>query len=367
VNSPPQPSSLNLQYQTITFTEDVVSKVPILLNASDVDPGDFPTYTQYEVVSFNSSAFSFADTTTSKSIVIGIAATQYVPYDATTTHAYPISITYSTPVLNYNTPVNGPFTWCWELGCFNKSLSPTCAIRGQATYRNGFLTCYNMNISAVNDAPTINCDSTPGCVNYPAYNNTILDLYDIDINDVDCPSGFTGCGNYSFSLTLVSGPGKIWLPSISGLYGFTNTSTSIYFNAPLPVLRATFTAGFFYYAAVSSATMAYLNVTVNDNGNYGSGGPLVASKLLTITVSIGQPPTNYSYAAPVSGALLGGTGIFSSGVYMLYRAMKKRKMLPEDANPWEADEGFDNTLDNPLYTGTPTTSSATRVTLVTRD
>jgi len=110
-------------------------------------------------------------------------------------------------------------------------------------------------------------------------------------------------------------------------------------------------------------------ISVNDGSNFpGNTGPaLSTSQTLTVTFSSGSPPANYPYAAPATGAMLGGTGIISTGVYILYRAMKKRKMLPEDANPWEADEGFDNTLDNPLYTGTPTTSSATRVTLVTRD
>jgi len=97
--------------------------------------------------------------------------------------------------------------------------------------------------------------------------------------------------------------------------------------------------------------------TVQDHGFFGQEVPLVP-KSTTYQVHIFINRTQGVGRSIASGALIGVTTAMSAAVYGAYKAMKKRKLIPEDADPWANDELFDASMDNPIYSGHPTTSTA---------
>jgi len=50
--------------------------------------------------------------------------------------------------------------------------------------------------------------------------------------------------------------------------------------------------------------------------------------------------------------LVGLTSAFSAVVFGIYGTLKKKRIIPEEIDPWENDEIFDVTSDNPLYNTT---------------
>jgi len=102
-----------------------------------------------------------------------------------------------------------------------------------------------------------------------------------------------------------------------------------------------------------------LTFTVNDNGNFGAGSPLASSFTLfvSITDEPQQPPQGAEQAA-VGAAMVGVTTLVSLSLFGAYKIMKRRKLIPEEADPWENDELFDATLENPIYSGATITMNA---------
>ena len=219
-----------------------------------------------------------------------------------------------------------------------------------------------ITITPVNDAPVITMTST----SYTVPSGQFINIGGINVSDVDAGTSLLTV-NITADTLICS---KIYMRSITNLVNYTNTTNQILFSGTLSSINAAL-AQYVVYFAATNGSGGYLTVSVNDNGNTGSGGALKATMTINI---IGTPPqgTKPSNAAnlngpSITGAVVGGTAALSSGLYGVYAYMKKRKLLPEDTDPWEADADFDKTLENPLYSGTPSTTSAASVTLVTSD
>ncbi len=94
-------------------------------------------------------------------------------------------------------------------------------------------------------------------------------------------------------------------------------------------------------------------VTIDITDNLGA-----ASVKQQITIVISAPGGAGVASAGVTAALVGVTTVLSMAVFGTYKVMKNKKLLPEEADPWENDELFDATLDNPLYAGAPVSFSS---------
>jgi len=341
VNSPPQPSPANPTVST--FTEDIKGNLVIILNATDVDVGDYPSKVTYTLTTLPNNTQL---TTLNNGRLVTTQSNNIILQNATA-HGYMITFNNTQLPANYNTDdIHPPFIYCWTLG----------GRSGNPAYHNGFPTCYTLRVAAVNDPATITCNVTANCSYAAVGTSSVTTIKDVFINDVDCPSGFTGCGAYTIILTLTGG-GSFSLASTSGLTILFSTGTSMAFNATLPVVQATFAQGIVFTAPSSVAT-AILNVTVLDNGNFGLPASFATpTKLLTLPVQApgSIPPSSNKaiVATTVAISIVGGTGLASGGIYVIFVFMKRKtKLLPEkEEDPWENDAGFDSTLDNPLYTG----------------
>jgi len=198
------------------------------------------------------------------------------------------------------------------------------------------------------------------------------------LNDVDARPADILSGSFICNQTNASFVGLIYFADPSGLTYFNNaTLGQMYFNGTLQAIQTALTSGLMYVPYKNSTSQTnvfnsivdFCTLTVNDNGNFGgANNPLSGSCTLTVRYTKG-PSKNVSDApsGAVAGAVAGSATLVSAGIYGVYKLLKKKKILPEDADPWETDEYFDQTTDNPLYSGTPTTSSAANVTLVTND
>jgi len=91
---------------------------------------------------------------------------------------------------------------------------------------------------------------------------------------------------------------------------------------------------------------------INDNGNTGTGGDLNATRIFGVieeeTSSI-HPPG----AGPAIVGMVGITSLVSLGLFGAYKLMKKKNLIPEEADPWENDSLWDATVDNPLFSAEP--------------
>jgi len=115
--------------------------------------------------------------------------------------------------------------------------------------------------------------------------------------------------------------------------------------------NSAFQAGFTIFASTTAnCTLAFL---VNDNGYYGSGGALTATKTIFVILEKQPAGGGSGSGASAGGAFVGVTTLLSGTVFGIYGALKKKKIIPEEIDPSENDEIFDVTLDNPIYSGNP--------------
>jgi len=129
------------------------------------------------------------------------------------------------------------------------------------------------------------------------------------------------------------------------LQNFTTSQNLIRFVATVGAYNAAIGVGLEFQPA-SGTTTGTIVIFVNDNGNVGIGGPMNTTK--TINVSI-----NTSGIFGAGSGFIGVTTLMSAGVFGIYRALKRKKIIPEESDPWENDEIFDVTEDNPLFVGSP--------------
>jgi len=119
--------------------------------------------------------------------------------------------------------------------------------------------------------------------------------------------------------------------------------------APIAVINAAFANGIDYKPRTTGNGLVTIDVTDN---------LAVAAVKQQITIVISAPGGAGVASAGVTAALVGVTTVLSMAVFGTYKVMKNKKLLPEEADPWENDELFDATLDNPLYAGAPVSFSS---------
>jgi hypothetical protein len=146
-------------------------------------------------------------------------------------------------------------------------------------------------------------------------------------------------------------------PSLATEVGLTKTSVTFEGNAALQyegtvvAMNQALTNGIVY--SYVGGTNAYLRLFVDDLGS----GPITKpAQNVTKTIQL-VAATNIDRTLETvvgaAGALVGVTTVASIGVYGVYAVLKRRKLLPDEADPWENDELWDATIDNPLFSGVP--------------
>jgi len=342
----PLPSSTNPA--VITFTEDIAQNVSFFLNASD--PGVADEFIFYNInplplygTVLLGYYFNFQTSKIDHPISKYGAEINYDPY----TVSFPLIFDFLAPE-DYNTG-STPLQWCWELSA------------NGVFYHASYPSCYEIVVTATNDPPSVSSSSS-----YTTPVGSVLSIYNISVSDPDCTPDPSQCTNFNVSISLAgNGTGSILMDSVANLLQVVQTSNFISFSGTLPNIQAAFSSSLLYTPPSTTLT-AQITVTVFDNGNIGTGNVLSGSTTFSVYTTTSSSSSSSS-GPTMSAAFAGGTSVISGSIYGIYRLMKKKKLLPEDSNPWETDEGFDNTQDNPLYNGIPTTSTAASVTLVTND
>jgi hypothetical protein len=171
----------------------------------------------------------------------------------------------------------------------------------------------NLTINAVNDAPTV---TAPGSI--AATEDTAKSITTVSVADIDG-------GTNPEKVTLGVSHGKIALATVVGITfvdGTANNSASLHFTGTLAALNnalngMTYTPDpDFNDTRVAAPPTDTLAITINDQGNTGSGGPLSASANPTITVAaVNDPPVAAAKAytvqanmkANITGLLTGAT------------------------------------------------------------
>jgi len=207
-------------------------------------------------------------------------------------------------------------------------------------------TLYNIpvNIIAVNTAPQISAPATLSAT----FTEPPIPAQTSDISFADDAADNFGI----VSVSVASfGASSIELIDPSGISGYVSGQTDLLLTGTIQALNLAFGRGF-RFVPNDQTEQGTITITINDNGHHdmtGNVNPL--EDQFEIIVNISQE-LNLLGAA----GFIGLTGLMSAGVFGAYRFMKKKKLLPEEADPWENDELFDMTLDNPLYSGTSSVS-----------
>jgi hypothetical protein len=180
----------------------------------------------------------------------------------------------------------------------NVNFTPTNNFNGQVTFtyqvRDGKTPTPNtatgtvtVNVTAVNDAPVITLQSLPGPINEDA-GAVPIPPGTISVADVDA-------GNALLQTTIAVTSGTVTLNDTTGLTFTTGDGTAdanMVFTGTLTALNnATNNATF--NTALNFNGPATVAITVNDQGNTGSGGAKSDTKTLSITVTaINDAPVN---------------------------------------------------------------------------
>jgi len=220
----------------------------------------------------------------------------------------------------------------------------TCTFSDFILWPEVFTGC--VYVQDVNTAPTV---TTPS--EYTLSSPSTINIMGVSVSDDSL--------NFPITVTLQgTGASAISLVSNAGVGYTQNTATSATVTGTVAAINSALSQGISFSATTSGS----LTISVNDGGYYSevaSGAGSVLTGQGSVTVTIGGNKSLHS-APAATGAFVGGTGIVSAAVYGVYRTLKSKKVIPEEADPWENDDAFDATSDNPLYaTGvTPIYSSS---------
>jgi len=236
-------------------------------------------------------------------------------------------------------------------------------VAGQVSYTQP--TVVIQRIVAVNNPPTILPFETYSYIQVPTSSSYVVGFS--GIGDPDLTTGDTSSFTVTVTTTLVSGTSAcsnsqctstISSPNthcaylaMNNNYGVTVTrqnSCGFTFSTTMANVQKmlTYSTGIKWSSPTASSWTAVmnLNVNINDNGAHGLGGPLNTTIVVPIHIT-----TSPAFTGPVS-AFIGVTAILSLTSYASFRGMKSKKFIPEDSDPWEHDELFDDTLgENPLF------------------
>ena len=175
-----------------------------------------------------------------------------------------------TPDANFLT--NGNFTY-----------KPNANQNGQDTFTfkayDGFLysdpATVTINISAVNDAPT---------VNGPASALTTAEDTSLVLTTVSIADDASEVSTQSITVTLTGTNGVVTLSVLDGLTVANNSTSLVTLTGPVANVNAAL-SGMSFLPNANYNGAASLKVDVNDLGNTGTGGPLTGTKTFNITVT----------------------------------------------------------------------------------
>ncbi|MGA7932684.1 MAG: Ig-like domain-containing protein, partial [Kovacikia sp.] len=159
-----------------------------------------------------------------------------------------------------------------------------------------------ITVNPVNDAPVL---TVPG--NQTANENTNLRITGISITDVDA-------GNSNITVSLTVSNGTLSLASTTGLIftsGNGNQNSSLIFSGTLASVNSALNT-LIYQGNPNFNGTDTINLSVNDNGNMGSGIALSDSKAIAVNVlGVNSPPVITVPLAPAanSGANLAIVGV----------------------------------------------------------
>lgn len=131
-----------------------------------------------------------------------------------------------------------------------------------------------LTIDAVNDAPSASAPAGPLSVAL----NATLPISGVSASDVDGLNGETA--------TLTVTHGTLSAAAAGGATVGGNGTGSLTVNGSIAAINATLTSLAYHGLVAGNDT---LTVTINDNGNTGSGGPLTDTK--NVTIAVVAPPT----------------------------------------------------------------------------
>ena len=170
---------------------------------------------------------------------------------------------------------------------FNGQVTFTYQARDAASPAHTGTGTVTVNVTAVNDAPVITISPLPGPINEDA-GAVPLPAGTITVADVD-----VGAGLLQASIAVTGG--TLTLNNKTGLTfttGDGDADTNMVFTGTLTALNNAANNATFNTAPNFNGT-ATVAITVNDQGNTGSGGAKSDSKTLSITVTpINDPPVN---------------------------------------------------------------------------
>jgi len=130
-------------------------------------------------------------------------------------------------------------------------------------------------------------------------------------------------------------------------------------KAPLVVINNLLGPNFgIGYGSLTASDGSSITIDISDLGAGLNPQDPTKAKSFSLVILLSDPAivaqTGAVGAAP---GLVGVATLMSMGTYGVYKVMKKKKIIPEEADPWENDTLWDATLDNPLFSGAPGTGT----------
>jgi len=89
-------------------------------------------------------------------------------------------------------------------------------------------------------------------------------------------------------------------------------------------------------------------ITLNDHGATGLGGPMVYNKTYLLRERFIDQTSGGGSPGVITGAAVGGGVGAIAAVFGAYKMLKKKNLI-DSADPWESEDAFQSTVDNPLY------------------
>ncbi|NIE74160.1 DUF4347 domain-containing protein [Pantoea sp. Ap-967] len=141
-----------------------------------------------------------------------------------------------------------------------------------------------LDITPVNDAPTI---TTPVFINVTE--DVAMPLSGISFADVDA-----GSGSVTVTFSVANGNGTLTGSPSSGVAITGSGSNSIVLEGTVGDINSMISNGHLSYLGAANATgVKTLSISINDNGNTGSGGPLTVSADLSLVIAaVNDAPVN---------------------------------------------------------------------------
>ncbi|WP_200820139.1 MULTISPECIES: putative Ig domain-containing protein, partial [unclassified Azospirillum] len=146
-----------------------------------------------------------------------------------------------------------------------------------------------LNVTAVNDAPSITAPTT-----ITVTEDVAAVLTGISFSDVDAGTG-------TVTVTLSVGAGSLTATGGNGVGVTGSGSGTLTLSGSLAAINSFVNAGSVRFQTAANSTAGQtLTITINDGGNSGTGGPLTASSSVTINVTpVNDAPVATGVAIPL--------------------------------------------------------------------